>query len=111
MFIILNYRYSLKKNTFLNIAERSANDSLAVLNINSENEESSKSIGSINNNNFMKTFGDNIMDVTENENTVKLFLDDIFNNAKKQIRLKEHELECYTNMHSRLYKTNYFLNF
>ena len=28
------------------------------------------------------------MDVTENENTVKLFLDDIFNNAKKQIRLK-----------------------
>ena len=35
--IVLNF-LGLNKNTFLNIAERSANDSLAVLNINSEND-------------------------------------------------------------------------
>ena len=38
------------------------------------------------------------------------FYDIIIDNLKKQIRLKEHELECYTNMHSRLYKTNYLIN-
>ncbi len=37
------------------------------------------------------------------------FYDVIIDNIKKQIRLKEHELECYTNMHSRLYKTNYLM--
>ncbi len=38
------------------------------------------------------------------------FYDYIINNLKKTIRLKEHELECYNNMHSRLYKTNYMIN-
>jgi hypothetical protein len=34
----------------------------------------------------------------------------MIDNIKQKIRLKEHELECYTNMHSRLYKTNYLMN-
>jgi len=44
------------------------------------------------------------------QKTDSSFYDVMIDNIKQKIRLKEHELECYTNMHSRLYKTNYLMN-